>query len=135
MTKAVVPRLEMENIWTKIVGEETAICTVLNKLETTLMGGLGVYNLDGRFFSGLVPAIVRATNAIVLDKRKEPAEAKPVPAFVDRYYQRDAVLAGLKHKRGIIKIPTGGGKTRTAAGLLGALNCRWLYLVHKANFV
>lgn len=105
------PKLEMDNIWTKIIDAPRSVDLILNALETTLMGGLGIYHTDGEhFLSGLVPLVVKTVNAIVIDKRKEPTTPKAIPEFVDRYYQRDAVATALRRKRGIIKIPTGGGK-------------------------
>lgn len=46
-----------------------------------------------------------------------------------RDYQRDAVIAGLEKCRGIIKIPTGGGKTEVAIAIIKALNLPTLFVV------
>lgn len=129
------PRFEVDNIWTRVNDSSKQVHGIINRLESTLVGGLGIWSVDDRVFSGLVPLILKLTNAVVLDLRRQPCEPKVIPTFVDRYYQKDAVAAAIRYQRGIIRIPTGGGKTNVAAGILGSLPCSWLYLVHKANLV
>ena len=49
-----------------------------------------------------------------------------------RDYQEEAVLQALKIQRGVILIPTAGGKTYIAAAILkGFLNCKCVYIVHR----
>lgn len=50
-------------------------------------------------------------------------------------HQIEAVEAVFKRNRGIIKVPTGGGKTEIACGLAKALPCRWLFLVHRGDLL
>ena len=50
-----------------------------------------------------------------------------------RDYQRAALDAAIDARRGIIHIPTGGGKTEVIVGLTRALPGRWLALVHRAG--
>lgn len=52
-----------------------------------------------------------------------------------RDYQRDAVAAVLEHERGIIKAPTGSGKTEIIIALTHALPVRWLVLAPRAQLV
>ena len=49
-----------------------------------------------------------------------------------RDYQEEAVLSGLKRQRGVIIVPTGGGKTYIASAILkGFLSHSCVYLVHR----
>lgn len=57
------------------------------------------------------------------------ANIDPIP------HQIEAVEAVLKRGRGIIKVPTGGGKTEIACGLAKALPCKWLFLVHRGDLL
>lgn len=52
-----------------------------------------------------------------------------------RDYQREAVLKACKAVRGLIKAPTGSGKTEIAVGLTYAIPCEWLFLVHRTDLV
>jgi len=45
------------------------------------------------------------------------------------YYQDEAVEAAMFYKRGIIRLPTGSGKTRVASELIGCLSIPTLFLV------
>lgn len=47
----------------------------------------------------------------------------------DYRWQRDAVEAAVQEGRGILSIPTGGGKTEIACAITRVLACRWLFLV------
>jgi len=50
-------------------------------------------------------------------------------------FQRDAVDRVLTRTRGILHIPTGGGKTECAVALGMLLPCRWLFLVHRTGLM
>lgn len=50
-------------------------------------------------------------------------------------HQIDSVLAVHRRTRGIIKVPTGGGKTEIACGIAKSLPCKWLFLVHRADLL
>lgn len=58
------------------------------------------------------------------DLRTKPVLSAPIPLQHKelRYYQKDAEDVCLKHKCGIVKIPTGGGKTLLFTSLIGKLN-------------
>jgi superfamily II DNA or RNA helicase/intein/homing endonuclease len=61
--------------------------------------------------------------------RRHPASPQPVT------HQLEAVEAVVARKRGLLHIPTGGGKTEVAIGLTRRLPCRWLFLVHRADLL
>lgn len=50
-----------------------------------------------------------------------------------RDYQREAVDVAAERTRGILWLPTGAGKTEIMVGLVRALPCRWLALVHRSQ--
>lgn len=52
-----------------------------------------------------------------------------------RDYQLEAVKAALRRKRGIIWAPTGSGKTEIMIGIVKALPCRWVVLVHRGTLM
>lgn len=60
----------------------------------------------------------------ILDLRTEPIPSDPIPVQNKtlRDYQVEAEQLCLKHKNGVIKIPTGGGKTLIFTSFLGKLN-------------
>ena len=59
--------------------------------------------------------------------------SKLVDANILREYQGHAVSAavGAWGGRGIIQVPTGGGKTHVAAGIISCIGGRWLYVVQN----
>lgn len=72
----------------------------------------------------------------LVDERVKPCEAKPNPALAWLYwYQREAVEICVKRGRGIVKVPTAGGKTEIAIGLQRTLPCRWLFVAHRAQLM
>ena len=50
-------------------------------------------------------------------------------------HQLEAVQAVWKRTRGVIKVPTGGGKTEIACGIAKSLKCNWLFLVHRGDLL
>jgi len=60
----------------------------------------------------------------VLDLRTEPIPSNPIPLANRslRDYQQDAEQKCLEHKCGVLKMPTGSGKTLIFTSLLGKLN-------------
>ena len=93
------------------------------------------------FPAGFVGLVTKAAKSHgfeveVLDNRMAPG---PVPAFPDiawlRDYQLAGVVASIAATRGIIWVPTGGGKTEIAAGLALAAPCRWTFLVHRSTLL
>ena len=135
METALVTR---NNIWTTINRPTEALNKALIKLEDTLSSsGLGVMSKDQTsFFSGLLPLLQSRVKISARDGRTPPPhQVKHLPSFLDRYYQRDAVVAAIANRTGILKLPTGAGKSRIACGIMASVPCTWLYLVHKANLV
>ena len=94
-----------------------------------------------RFPSGFLQPVLKraATDGIsveVLDVRP-PAVQRDPNADLGwlRDYQRDAVEAAFTKERGIIWVPTGGGKTELAVALARAIQGRWLFLVHRVSLL
>lgn len=52
-----------------------------------------------------------------------------------RSYQREAVIALLDARRGIVDLPPGSGKTLVAVAAATALPARWLFLVTRSSLV
>lgn len=50
-------------------------------------------------------------------------------------YQREAIEAVVRHKTGLIDIPTGGGKGELVVALARAVPVRWLFVVHTTQLV
>ena len=81
----------------------------------------------------------------VVDERVRPCEPDPDadlewlrhhPAVEGEItHEVEAVAAATAKKRGIIWVPTGGGKTEIAIGLTRSLPCRWLFLVHTVDLL
>lgn len=94
-------------------------------------------NKEGYFFlSGLLPkveAILKNNyqEYIVIDERKDVKFGKKIKTknIEHREYQKEAVLAAIKHKSGILKIPTGGGKTAIMAEIIANFNVSTLVFV------
>lgn len=72
----------------------------------------------------------------LVDKRQRPCD---VDASADLdwlfWYQREAVDAASSRARGIIEIPTAGGKTEVFVALTRAVPCRWLFIAHRAQLM
>lgn len=96
---------------------------------------------DASFPSGFARSLVAAAReaglAVVLDDaRTRPCEPDPAADLAWlRDYQREAVDRCLAAARGIVWIPTGGGKTEVAAGVAKALRCSWLFVVPQADLL
>lgn len=73
----------------------------------------------------------------VVDKREKPCDPN---LDLDRlawlyWFQRDAVKAVCRIHRGVVKAPTGSGKTEIAVGIVLSIPCRWLLLAHRAQLM
>lgn len=74
----------------------------------------------------------------VRDLRTRPssASARPAPALDWlRDYQRAALDEATKRTRGVIQIPTGGGKTEVMAALVATLPGTWLVVVPQVDLL
>jgi superfamily II DNA or RNA helicase len=96
---------------------------------------------NGMFMAGFIPLIVQAApmdgvELEVHDEREVPCGADPTADLSWlRDYQAESVGAGLYHTRGIIQIPTAGGKTEVLIGIAKSLPTRWLFLTHRQQLM
>lgn len=111
-----------------------------------------IVNWDGRrvlitdkmkFYTGLLARVIGILDSHQLeyqfvDERYAPSEQEFNPLRMDiqlRGYQREAIQAALKNSWGTIRIPTGGGKTRVAAGILSEISRPSLFLVTRRDLM
>lgn len=93
------------------------------------------------FPTGLLPLVQKAApdqgyQLNIVDKRPAgcPRDATANLGWL-RDYQLEAIDKVQQHKRGILWMPTGAGKTEVAAGLCLAFPMPWLFLVHRAGLM
>ena len=105
--------------------------------------------LSGRLATGLVPLLQDLyPDAVITDVReavdhdwhqKRIRRSHKVklngPDDGRNVYQMKAVQRFVKKKTGIIKVATNGGKTRIASGIIKAMKCKTLYLVHRKTLL
>lgn len=98
--------------------------------------------LSGYFPTGLLSLIEREApnkgiHLTVIDEREFKPHFKPDDVNLGwlYWYQKEAVETALSEVRGIIKAPTGSGKTEIAAALVLSVPCKWLFIVHRKNLV
>ena len=92
--------------------------------------------------TGLLPLVQQAAAADGIQLTVEDTRPPP-PARVDqqadlrwlRDYQVDAVMRAARAGRGLIKAPTGAGKSEIFIGLTRVLDCEWLFVVHRTDLV
>ena len=101
---------------------------------------LRLFNLIERTFpTGLLTMVVKQLKK--LDIPYEVDVQFPHVDIVDhsldwlRDNQREAVEIGIRRKRGILWIPTGGGKTEIAIGLTLRIKTNWLFIVNKKDLL
>jgi hypothetical protein len=96
---------------------------------------------DDTIPSGYLSAVAKAAPeqgfAVEVDDLRAPPVAvdHSAPLAWLRDYQREAVDKVVRRTRGILWIPTGGGKTEIAAALTQRIPARWLFLVHRTNLL
>lgn len=100
-----------------------------------------LFNRKERSFpAGLVASVEKAgrTDGLTFEVSDTRA-AREVDESADiswlRDYQRAALDAVVAGRRGIVKVPTGGGKTEIIVGLTQRVPGRWLVLAPKAQLV
>lgn len=77
----------------------------------------------------------------LVDRRPPPSVVPLTGPALDaavawlRPHQRAAVDAVIRNARGIVSIPTGGGKGELIPALARAIPCRWLVGVHRSHLV
>lgn len=94
----------------------------------------------GVFKSGLLNRLlldlkkVNCTPEVIYSPTQErPVSSHKIDSFTYYDYQEKLIGEGLKHKRGIIKSPTGSGKTLIMAGLIKALAGRKMVILFNAK--
>lgn len=97
---------------------------------------------DGYFPTGLLGRVFRFLDKERLpvtfeDCRELPTRGKPLPlkAVLDEYSQRKPLELALQQERGILRLPTGGGKTYLLAALAAELNVKMLVTTHKLDIL
>lgn len=96
---------------------------------------------SGTFPGGLLPLLRDAASRDgvkieELDKRVSRVQPDPAADLAWlRDYQRDAVEACVREKRGIVRAPTGSGKTEMFVALTRRVPGKWLMLVHRDTLV
>jgi superfamily II DNA or RNA helicase len=96
---------------------------------------------SGKFKTGLLPRIledlkkIECYPEIVYESEDCTSELKDweIEGFSYYDYQRDLIKIGLDRKRGVIKSPTGSGKTLIMAGLVKALHGKKMVLLFNAK--
>ena len=147
-------RVFRENVWCRVAEEDPREIDWLNDYlsfensRAFFQGRRGddlrdrMFRLVDRTFpAGYFPMVRKAAKETGFrfdydDRRSRPTS---VAQTVDLSWLRDYQLAAVRRvwqkDRGIIKVPTGGGKTEIAIALAESLPCRWLFLVHRATLV
>jgi|TARA_A100000172_G_scaffold80890_1_gene71782 superfamily II DNA or RNA helicase len=96
---------------------------------------------DGKFSSGLLPRILADLKKIDCEPEVITESSKEIKLNLDYdiegfnyyVYQENLIIDALKHKRGIVKSPTGSGKTLIMAGLIKALEGRKMVILFNAK--
>ncbi|HDH43896.1 MAG TPA: DEAD/DEAH box helicase [Thermococcus sp.] len=92
----------------------------------------------GWFLSGLLGEIEKRYPYLKIRKMKLPYKLQKINlnGIQLRSYQNEAIHYSLEHQRGIIHIPTGGGKTIIAAGIIASVqDFRCLFIVHTRELL
>ena len=93
-----------------------------------------------RFPSGLLTVVLSVLEDlgemyVLTDRRNELSDLQPfgIDGIKLRDYQVNAIGQMLKRLRGVVRIPTGGGKTLIAGATIKALNVPTAYIVHTST--
>ena len=140
-------RFEIDNVYTKVTKynevEQDWLATYLAMDDIENPGSkISLFNaLTHSFPSGLLNMALKGAERSnltvdIMDKRVLPCKVDE-DADLEwlRWYQKEAVTCAVRAKHGIIKAPTGSGKTEIAVGLVLSLPCKWLFLVHRKTLV
>jgi superfamily II DNA or RNA helicase len=97
---------------------------------------------DDIFPTGVLPFVIEIlkkfkTTYEIVDGRKFPEIGEDFELDGKKLYpyQKMAVAKMLRERRGVVQIPTGGGKTLIAASVIKALDVPTLYIVHTRTLL
>jgi len=105
-------------------------------------GRVRLFYKNGKFYTGMMSIVTDILNNHgktfkYVDNRIKPKKEKSIPlqTITLRPYQKRAVKNSIIQQRGIIKIPSGGGKTEIMAGILAKLNLPACVFVHRKELM
>ncbi len=144
--------IQTGNIYSKLVRatpeELEWLRGFLTFAETKFLGGRRPRNIEtcllnawNTFPSGLVRTVLdkaKVDKQVVqlIEKRVKPYSPDPDANIAWlRDYQKEAVDICCKRTRGIIWIPTGGGKGEIVCALTRAIPGNWLFVVHRSGLM
>ena len=142
-------RLDVGNLVTRATDttpEEEAWLAGFLTYEDERAGSTRLFSWTATEFpAGLTDLVARAAadeglRCEVMDRR--PRVGGPVEALLTAApwgwlydFQREACTAALRAARGVVEVPTGGGKGECAIALALAVPVPWLFVVHRAHLV
>lgn len=111
--------------------------------EGTWDGWIHLYDArTGTFPYGLLNDVIDMLCAeevdFTIDDQRSFRAFDPLPAIRSpslRDYQTEAMIKAIEVKRGVICLPTGSGKTRTAIAIISKLRLPALFFVHKKELL
>jgi superfamily II DNA or RNA helicase len=151
-------KIEIDNIFCTVTNANKSSIDILEKSLSTFAPGYqysyqykrkfwnGRVSLfsDSTFLTGLLPTVLNLVKEPVtlVDNRSLPTISMSVPTVPLRDYQWDAINNAVSNTlnntwwpRGVIKIPTGGGKTACAAGIIQMVNKPTLFIVNTKDLL